>query len=92
LTGARQPRHDGSDGDLQRVRQLAIGQIVEFAEHEQSLKPIRVRLIVLVATKASTPADARDRLVARFRERAAIRVPERVATWSAKLGCTRRLS
>jgi predicted metal-dependent hydrolase len=50
------------------------------------LKTIRHRLIVLVATKGSTPAHARDRLVAWFRERAAIRVPERVATWSAKLG------
>jgi predicted metal-dependent hydrolase len=32
------------------------------------------------------PADARDRLVAWFRERAAIRVPARVAAWSARLG------
>ena len=44
------------------------------------------RLIVPVATKGSRPADARDRLVAWFRERAAIRVPERVAAWSARLG------
>jgi predicted metal-dependent hydrolase len=44
------------------------------------------RLIVPVPKKGSTPADARDRLVAWFRDRAAIRVPERVAAWSAKLG------
>ena len=44
------------------------------------------RLIVPVTTKGSTPADARDRLVAWYRERAAIRVPERVTAWSAKLG------
>ena len=44
------------------------------------------RLIVPVTTKRIMPADARDRLVAWFRERAAIRVPERVAAWSARLG------
>jgi predicted metal-dependent hydrolase len=44
------------------------------------------RLIVPVRTKGSTPGDARNRLVAWFRERAAIRVPARVAVWSARLG------
>jgi len=44
------------------------------------------RLIVPVASKGSMPANARDRLVAWYRERAAIRVPERVAAWSARLG------
>jgi predicted metal-dependent hydrolase len=44
------------------------------------------RLIVPVTTRGSIAADARERLVAWFRERAAIRVPERVATWSAMLG------
>jgi predicted metal-dependent hydrolase len=44
------------------------------------------RLVVPVMSKGSIPADARDLLVAWFRERAAIRVPERVAAWSARLG------
>jgi predicted metal-dependent hydrolase len=44
------------------------------------------RLIVPVTTQGSTPGDTRDRLVAWYRERAAIRVPERVAAWSARLG------
>ena len=44
------------------------------------------RLIVPVTTKGSRPADARERLVAWYRERAAVRVPERVAAWSARLG------
>jgi len=43
------------------------------------------RLIVPVAAKAHAPEEARDRLVAWFRERAAIRVPERVCAWSARL-------
>lgn len=42
-------------------------------------------LIVPVATKKTRPQDVRDQLVAWFRERAGIRVPERVAKWSAKL-------
>jgi hypothetical protein len=33
-----------------------------------------------------SPADARERLVAWYRERASVCVPERVAAWSAKLG------
>jgi predicted metal-dependent hydrolase len=43
------------------------------------------RLIVPV-TKGSTPAEARDRLLEWFRARAAIRLPERVAALSARLG------
>jgi predicted metal-dependent hydrolase len=44
------------------------------------------RLIVPVASKESSQASARERLVGWYRERAAIRVPERVEAWSAKLG------
>jgi predicted metal-dependent hydrolase len=44
------------------------------------------RLIVPIASKGGTAADARDRLVAWYRERAAVRVPERVTAWSARLG------
>jgi predicted metal-dependent hydrolase len=44
------------------------------------------RLIVPVSAKESAQTEARDRLVAWFRERAAVRVPERVAAWSARLG------
>jgi predicted metal-dependent hydrolase len=44
------------------------------------------RLIVPVTTRGSTPGTARECLVAWFRERAAVRLPERVAAWSAKLG------
>jgi hypothetical protein len=43
------------------------------------------RLIVPVTAKGSAQAEARDRLVAWFRDRAAIRVPQRVAAWSARL-------
>ena len=45
------------------------------------------RLIVPVTTKGSLPADAHDRLVTWYRERAAIRVSERVTAWSASV-CT----
>jgi predicted metal-dependent hydrolase len=44
------------------------------------------RLIVPVAFKGGKPADTRRRLVGWYRERAAVRVPERAAAWSARLG------
>jgi predicted metal-dependent hydrolase len=44
------------------------------------------RIIVPVTTRGGTQEDARERLVAWFRERASLRVPERVAAWSARLG------
>jgi predicted metal-dependent hydrolase len=44
------------------------------------------RLVVPVISTRSGPGSARARLVAWYRERAAIRVPERVGAWSARLG------
>lgn len=44
------------------------------------------RLIVPVTTSGGRPASVRDRLVAWYRERASVLVPERVASWSGKLG------
>lgn len=51
--------------------------------------PVRIaegRLILPVGSKGSTPADARDRLVAWYRERTSVRVPARIPAWSARLG------
>jgi predicted metal-dependent hydrolase len=43
-----------------------------------------------VPSTGNGPADARERLVAWYRERASARVPERVAAWSSRLGLHRR--
>lgn len=53
---------------------------------DAQVRIVEGRLIVPVATKGNTTAVTRDRLLAWYRERAAIRLPERVAAWSARLG------
>jgi predicted metal-dependent hydrolase len=56
------------------------------AATEAGVRIAEGRLIVRVPSQGSMPANARNRLVAWYRERAAIRVPERVVAWSARLG------
>lgn len=41
VTGARQPRHDGADGDADDLGQLPVGQTFDLAEYQQLVKPIR---------------------------------------------------
>jgi predicted metal-dependent hydrolase len=53
---------------------------------DAQVRIVEGRLVVPVTTKGGNPAGARERLVAWYRERASVRVPERVAKWSTTLG------
>lgn len=46
---------------------------------------VQGRLVVPIGMRGDTAMQARERLVAWYRERAQARVPERVAAWSARL-------
>jgi predicted metal-dependent hydrolase len=55
------------------------------ADVDARVRIVEGRLIVPVGSKGRSPASTRERLVAWFRARAALRVPERVVVWSTRL-------
>jgi predicted metal-dependent hydrolase len=79
-------------------REFVSGETFRYLGRQHRLKLVRTnhadalvriaegRLIVPVATKGGMPGDVRQRLVGWYRERAAIRIPERASAWSARLG------
>lgn len=58
---------------------------LERAGVDARVRLVEGRIIVTVSARKGYAAEARDQLIAWYRERAQARVPDRVAVWSAKL-------